>query len=642
MGRARRAASSAPDRLKKGEQLTERDLDLIAMGRAIVDVYGDQAGCRLEEVASFSRYVGGCPANIAIGTARLGLRVGFITRVGDEQHGRFLREQLQAEGVDVSCVRTDPHRLTGVAFLGIRDRETFPLLHYRRDCADMAISPDDYAEADIARANALLVSGSHLTTAAAAGNLDVAIERAASAGTRVIFDIDYRPLFWGLTHQDQGESRFAESNEVTLASQRILSFCDLVVGTEEEIHITGGSKDTLTALRAIRRLTDAAIVLKRGARGCVVFPDAIPADIEGGVLCNGFPVEVFNVVGAGDGFMSGFLYGWLRDEPWEACGRFGNACGALVVSRHGCSPASPTRAELEWFLENDAVRSDLYRDPELAFIHRATTRRRRPASLRIVACDIDPPVSPEHRAPGRTPSRFQVLAATALAANGHAQDIGVMIGARDGLDALYALGSTLEWIAKRLDAGSAPPLQLDEGQPAGVTLTYWPRHLVAACQVPHAAGAAAAVQLERLRELFLACQHHGHELLLEPTGLDMAASAEDLEARMNALLEAGIRPDWWLVPSLSEPAALDGVAAAIADRDRYCRGIIVADPTGAASRGAGPISLPQHALFKGFLLRERVTALSRDWLSGRVDDSTVQRALRESLSFPTEKPALVA
>src|SRR5690242_18040207 len=122
------------------------------MGRAIVDVYGDQAGCRLEEVTSFSRYVGGCPANIAIGTSRLGLRVGFITRVGDEQHGRFLREQLEAEGVDVSCVRTDPHRLTGVAFLGIRDRETFPLLHYRRDCADMAITPDDYTEAHIARA----------------------------------------------------------------------------------------------------------------------------------------------------------------------------------------------------------------------------------------------------------------------------------------------------------------------------------------------------------------------------------------------------------------------------------------------------------------------------------------------------------
>lgn len=611
------------------------------MGRAIVDVYGDQAGCRLEEVASFSRYVGGCPANIAIGTARLGLRVGFITRVGDEQHGRFLRERLEAEGVDVSCVRTDPHRLTGVAFLGIRDRETFPLLHYRRDCADMAISSDDYAEADIARARALLVSGSHLSTAEAAANLDVAIERAVSADTRVIFDIDYRPLFWGLTHQDQGESRFAESNEVTLASQRILPFCDLIVGTEEEIHITGGSEDTLTALRAIRHLTNAAIVLKRGARGCVVFPDTIPTDLDGGVVCLGFPVEVFNVVGAGDGFMSGFLYGWLHDEPWEACGRFGNACGALVVSRHGCSPASPTCAELEWFLENGAMRPDLYRDPELAFIHRATTRRRRPVSLRIVGCDIDPRISLEQRAPGRTPSRFQVLAATVMAGKGHSSDIGIMVGARHGLDALYALGSTLEWTARRIDAGSTP-VQLDEGQPAGVSLKYWPRHLVAACQVPPATGTVAAVQSERLRELFLACQHHGHELLLELTGLDTAAAAEDLEARMNELLDTGIRPDWWLVPSLSDTKALDAVAAAIADRDPYCRGIIVTDPVRAATAAAGAISLPRHPLFKGFVVRELVTALAREWLCGRLDDSMLQRRLCEALSSVSEKPALVA
>jgi 5-dehydro-2-deoxygluconokinase len=630
----------APDELK-GADLTERELDLVAMGRAIVDVYGDQAGCRLEEVASFSRYVGGCPANIAIGTARLGLRVGFITRVGDEQHGRFLRERMEAEGVDVSCVRTDPHRLTGVAFLGIRDRDTFPLLHYRRDCADMAITPDDYTQADIARAGALLVSGSHLSSADAAANIDAAINRAESAGTRVIFDIDYRPLFWGLTHQDQGESRFAESNDVTLASQRILSFCDLIVGTEEEIHITGGSQDTLTALRAIRRLTDAAIVLKRGPRGCVVFPDAVPASLEGGIVCPGFAVEVFNAVGAGDGFMSGFLYGWLRDEPWQTCGRSGNACGALVVSRHGCSPASPTRAELEWFLENDAVRSDLYRDPELAFIHRATTRRRRPASLRIVGCDIDPPLAPDHWAPGRTPSRFQVVAAMALAAAGHPADFGVMVDARHGQDALHALGSTLEWIARRIDVGSAPPLELDEGQPAGITLKYWPRHLVAACRVPRASGTAAAVQSERLRELFLACQHHGHELLLEPAGLDTAAPGDDLKARVRLLLEAGVRPDWWLVPCLSDAEALDALAVAIADRDRYCRGIIVVDPARAGIGGMAAFAWPQHPLFKGFVLRERVAALARNWLGGKVDDATLQGALRESLSSAAENPALV-
>ena len=624
----------------EGAHLTKRELDLISMGRAIIDVYGDQAGCRLEEVASFSRYVGGCPANIAIGTARLGLRVGLITRVGDEQHGRFLREQLEAEGVDVSCVRTDPDRLTGVAFLGIRDRDTFPLLHYRRDCADMAITPDDYSEADIARARALLVSGSHLTTPKAADNIHTAIQRACAVGTRVIFDIDYRPLFWGLAHQDQGESRFAESNEVTVASQRFLRFCDLVVGTEDEIHITGGSTDTLTALKAIRALTDAAIVLKRGARGCIVFPGAIPSTLEDGIVGAGFPVDVFNVVGAGDGFMSGFLYGWLRDEAWEACARFGNACGALVVSRHGCAPASPTRTELEWFLKQHAIRSDLYRDPELAFIHRATTRRARPSSVRIVACDADPGLPPERWATGRTLERFQVIAATALLADPKPAGTGILVDAVHGTDALYALGSQVGWIAKRIDVVATAPLQLDGGQPASITLKHWPRHLVAACQVPSAVGIDAAVQAERLREVFLAAQHHGNELALELTGHDY--ETDQVQARICEHLDSGIRPDWWFVPWLPDPERLDAIAAAIAERDRYCRGIVIIDPPRAASRGVTKSSPPHHPLFRGFAMRESVAALARDWLGGKLDDSMLQGALHESLASATEHPALVS
>lgn len=396
------------------------------------------------------------------------------------------------------------------------------------------------------------------------------------------------------------------------------------------------------ALRAIRRLTDAAIVLKRGARGCVIFPHAIPTSLEDGIVCRGFAVEVFNVVGAGDGFMSGFLYGWLHDEPWETCGRLGNACGALVVSRHGCSPASPTHRELEWFLANDALRSDLYRDPELAFIHRATTRRRRPASLRVVGCDIDPTVTSEHWRSGRTPSRFQVLAATALAGAGHAPNTGMLVDARHGLDALYALGSTLEWIGKRIDVGSTPPLQLDEGQPAGVTLTYWPRHLIACCRVPRAAGTAAAVQSERLRELFLACQHHGHELLLEPTGFTGAITSADLETRIDELLEGGVRPDWWLVPWVHDPEGLEAIAAAVVHRDRYCRGILLADPAHAGRGGAEAPSLPQHPLFSGFVLRQRVASLAGDWLCGKLDDSTLQHALCQLLSSATEQWALVA
>ena len=138
-------------------------LDLICMGRAAVDLYGEQIGARLEDQSSFAKYLGGCPANIAVGAARLGLKAAMLTRVGDEHNGRFVRETLAAEGVDVSHVKTDPHRLTALVFLAIRDRDTFPLIFYRHECADMGIAAADFDAAFIGSARALLVSGTHFS-----------------------------------------------------------------------------------------------------------------------------------------------------------------------------------------------------------------------------------------------------------------------------------------------------------------------------------------------------------------------------------------------------------------------------------------------------------------------------------------------
>lgn len=114
------------------------------MGRAAVDLYGEQVGARLEDVTSFAKYLGGSPANTGVGASRLGLKVAMLTRVGDEHNGRFVRETLAAEGVDVSHVKTDPAKLTALVFLGLKDRQTFPLVFYRHDCADMAIAGEDF------------------------------------------------------------------------------------------------------------------------------------------------------------------------------------------------------------------------------------------------------------------------------------------------------------------------------------------------------------------------------------------------------------------------------------------------------------------------------------------------------------------
>src|SRR3954467_4446323 len=180
-------------------------LDVITIGRASVDLYGQQIGSRLEDVASFAKSVGGSPTNIAIGAARLGLKVGLITAVGDEQLGRFIREQLQREGVTLDGVKVDSERLTALAILSVEDDRTFPLLFYRENCADMAISEADIDEDFVRSAGAIVVTGTHFSKPGPAAALKKAMRIAKAAGRRIAFDIDYRPNLWGLAGHAAGE-----------------------------------------------------------------------------------------------------------------------------------------------------------------------------------------------------------------------------------------------------------------------------------------------------------------------------------------------------------------------------------------------------------------------------------------------------
>ncbi|MFN7225541.1 MAG: 5-dehydro-2-deoxygluconokinase, partial [Paracoccaceae bacterium] len=349
-----------------------RDLDLITIGRSSVDLYGAQVGGRLEDMASFQKYVGGSPTNMSVGTARLGLRSALLTRVGDEHMGRFIREQLVREGVCVDGVKTDPDRLTALVLLGIRDEHHFPLIFYRENCADMALCEDDVDPAFVARARAVVATGTHLSHPRTEAAVMKALTLARANGAQTALDIDYRPNLWGLAGHGEGESRFIESAAVTAKLQSTLHLFDLIVGTEEEFHIAGGTTDTIAALRAVRAVSQATLVCKRGPMGAVAFTGAIPDTLDEGEAGPGFPIEVFNVLGAGDGFMSGLLKGWLDAEAWPATLKYANACGAFAVSRHGCAPAYPSWEELQFFFARGVVNPALRHDKPLEQIHWST------------------------------------------------------------------------------------------------------------------------------------------------------------------------------------------------------------------------------------------------------------------------------
>ena len=165
-------------------------LDVITIGRASVDLYGQQIGLRLEDVTSFAKSVGGCPANIAIGTARLGLRSALLTRVGNEQFGRFLREQLAREGVNLDGLKTDAERLTALAILSVESDKSFPLLFYRENCADMALEEGDIDPAFIAKARAVVVTGTHFARPGPEAAQRKAMKLMRGNGGKVVLDID--------------------------------------------------------------------------------------------------------------------------------------------------------------------------------------------------------------------------------------------------------------------------------------------------------------------------------------------------------------------------------------------------------------------------------------------------------------------
>src|SRR5215467_11576675 len=218
-----------------------RALDVMCLGRFAVDFYAQQIGARLEDVTSFAKYLGGSSANTAFGCARLGLKSALISRIGDDAMGHFLLETMAREGCDVSHVSVDPARLTAAVVLGIKDRDTFPLIFMRENCADMAITEADVEEAYIAKSKALLITGTHLSTEYINRISTLALERARKNDVRTVLDIDYRPVLWGLTKRGDGETRYIRSDTVTAHLLRILPKIDLVIGTTEEFNIAGGS-----------------------------------------------------------------------------------------------------------------------------------------------------------------------------------------------------------------------------------------------------------------------------------------------------------------------------------------------------------------------------------------------------------------
>ena len=607
----------------------QRPLDVITIGRSSVDLYGAQVGGRLEDMGSFQKYIGGSPTNIAAGTARLGLKSALITRVGNEHMGRFIREELAREGVDTRGVKTDPERLTALVLLGIRDDTQFPLIFYRENCADMALCEDDIDEGFIAEARSVVATGTHLSHPRTEAAVLKALTLARKHGLQTALDIDYRPNLWGLAGHGDGESRFIASAQVTAKLQATLHLFDLIVGTEEEFHIAGGTTDTIAALRAVRAVSNATLVCKRGPMGAAAFTGDIPYSLDEGQTGPGFPIEVFNVLGAGDGFMSGLIKGWLDGEAWPRALTYANACGAFAVSRHGCTPAYPSWEELQFFLQRGVVTPALRKDAALEQIHWATNRHHDLSTMRVFAFDHR---SQMEAMAGATPAKIGAfkklcLQAALQVANGQ-PGYGILCDSRLGRDALFQAAGTGLWVGRPVEWPGSRPLTLEpEIGPDFGGLSEWPlAHVVKVLCFAHPDDDAEtrAAQEDTVLRLFHAARRNRLEFLLELIPSKVGPVTDKTSATLiQRFYDLGIFPDWWKLEPFTTDQAWQNACAAITANDPHTRGIVVLGLDASEADLAASFQLAaRHSLVKGFAIGRTIFAdAARGWLADALTDT---------------------
>lgn len=333
--------------------MTNKHFDLITLGRVSMDLFSQNVGAPFAEVKGFDASVGGSPVNIAIGVSRLGLKSATLTAVGEDKVGDFVLRYLQKEGVATRYIPRKANARTGLAIVAIQPPDKFPLVFYRDNPADIYLTIDDVSALPIADSRVLLLSGTAFSRGSCREAALFAAEQGRAHRITTFMDLDLRPDQWD------------HARAFGLNIRAVLPHLDVVIGTEEEFFallaedptaaMTAGNTLTATQIEELESRLKAlltipygpgVLVVKRGARGVTIFTQN-----SSQVEAAGFTVDILNTVGAGDAFAGGLIYGYLNGWDWYKCGRMGNACGALVVTRHGCSAALPYEREALDFIE---------------------------------------------------------------------------------------------------------------------------------------------------------------------------------------------------------------------------------------------------------------------------------------------------
>ena len=312
---------------------TNREFDLIAIGRACIDLNAVEYNRPMEETMTFRKYVGGSPANIAIGTAKLGLKSGFIGKLADDQHGRYIKQYMADVGVDTSNMVFDTGgRKTGLAFTEILSPTECSILMYRDEVADLYLEPSEVSEEYIKQAKMLLVSGTALAKSPSREAVLKAIKLAKKNDVKVVFELDYRGYTW------------TSAEETSIYYSLVAELSDVVIGTRDEFDVlenveAGKNEDTINYLF---KHSPELIVIKHGVDGSYAYTKD-GQTFEG----KAYKTQVLKTFGAGDSYASAFIYALVNGKDITTALKYAAASASIVVSRHSSSDAMPTVAEIE-------------------------------------------------------------------------------------------------------------------------------------------------------------------------------------------------------------------------------------------------------------------------------------------------------
>ncbi|MBP3961910.1 5-dehydro-2-deoxygluconokinase [Paenibacillus lignilyticus] len=319
----------------------DRAHDFTAIGRLCIDLNANEINRPMEQTMTFTKYVGGSPANIAIGMARLGRHTAFIGKIANDQMGRFILDYLQRTGIETENVVTDRSgAVTGLAFTEIKSPSDCSILMYRDNVADLLLEAGEVSEDLIAQSKLLLISGTALAQSPSREAVFQALQYAKKHGTVIAFDLDYRPYTW------------TSKQETAVYYNLAAEYCDIILGTREEFDMmevfeqNPEHSDSVTASKWFD-YNAKIVIIKHGKEGSIAYT----ADNKSH-RAKSFPAKVIKTFGAGDSYAAGFLHGIMQGWTLEQCMEFGSAAACIVISSHSCSDAMPTESQVLRYIED--------------------------------------------------------------------------------------------------------------------------------------------------------------------------------------------------------------------------------------------------------------------------------------------------